>query len=122
MRQDVTLAQLIAVQREFDAMHETGGRSWNQKIDQDNLSLLMELSVALFGELGEFANVVKSIGRGDYTIDDARTELSNELADVFIYIVKLVDQLDVDLVSAFHRKLEVNRERFKKFERKSAKG
>jgi NTP pyrophosphatase (non-canonical NTP hydrolase) len=79
---------------------------------------LLELTVALSGELGEFANIVKSIARGDYGLEDAKGRLSNELADVFIYVVKLADQLGIDLERAFLEKVELNKERFRKYESK----
>ena len=50
--------------------------------------------------------------------EDAKGRLSNELADVFIYVVKLADQLGIDLERAFLEKVELNKERFRKYERR----
>ncbi len=102
----LTLSELIAVQHQFDSEHASQGRPWSEKIGEENVHILLELTVALSGELGEFANIVKSIARGDYGLEDAKGRLSNELADVFIYVVKLADQLGIDLERAFLEKVE----------------
>lgn len=52
---------------------------------------------ALVGEVGEAANVMKKIDRGDYTEDEAREHLSKELADVQIYLDLLAAKLKIDL-------------------------
>jgi NTP pyrophosphatase (non-canonical NTP hydrolase) len=114
----LTLSELMAVQHQFDSEHASQGRPWSEKIGEKNVQILLELTVALSGELGEFANIVKSIARGDYGLEDAKGRLSNELADVFIYVVKLADQLGIDLERAFLEKVELNKERFRKYESK----
>lgn len=44
--------------------------------------------------------------------DDERSAVRLELADVFIYLVRLADTLDVDLVEAARDKLEINQQRY----------
>jgi NTP pyrophosphatase (non-canonical NTP hydrolase) len=110
-----TIAELTSLQREFDSRHGANGRPWNQSIDPQNLPLLLELTVALTGEVGEFANVSKKIARGDFTLDEGRSKLAPELADILIYLLKLADQLGIDLEQEFQSKLRVNEERFKRF-------
>ena len=65
--------------------------------------------------MGEFANVTKKIVRGDFSLDIARPDLASELADIFIYLLKLSDQLGIDLEEAFRTKLKYNEERFAAF-------
>lgn len=79
------------------------------------MPVLLELTVALAGEVGEFANVTKKIARGDFKLEEAKRELGDELADVFIYVIKLADQLGIDLEAAYRKKLAYNEERFDKF-------
>jgi NTP pyrophosphatase (non-canonical NTP hydrolase) len=110
-----TLHELSQMQRAFDSCHGTGGRLWSEPIDASSLCVLLELTVALAGEVGEFANLTKKIVRGDYSLDSAKPELGSELADVFIYLLKLADQLGIDLEAAFRTKLAYNEERFKSF-------
>ena len=55
---------------------------------------------AVCGELGEAANLIKKIERGDYTLDEKREELGKELADVLTYLDILAFRAGVDLGQA----------------------
>ena len=55
---------------------------------------------AVSGELGELGNVLKKVRRGDLSLDEARPELSKELADVVTYLDILAKQCDIDLGNA----------------------
>ena len=41
------------------------------------------------------------------------TSISDEIADVFIYLISLINALDLDLSNAFIEKMEKNREKYK---------
>lgn len=110
-----TLAQLTQIQHEFDSRHASQGRLWSQSIGQDDIPLLLELTVALAGEVGEFANVAKKLARGDLNFEAARPKFASELADIFIYLLKLGDQLGIDIEGAFRQKLRFNEQRFSEF-------
>lgn len=56
--------------------------------------------VAVVGELGEAANVMKKVRRGDLTLDEARPMLEQEYADVIIYLDLLSQQVGIDLGEA----------------------
>ena len=75
------------------------GRRCHSKVDGSDWSPAQWLQ-AVVGELGEYANLRKKVERGDMTIDEARSMLADELADVIIYIDILASQLDVDLSEA----------------------
>ena len=55
---------------------------------------------AVLGELGEAANIIKKIERGDMTLDEARPALSREFADVQTYLDILAYRAGVDLGEA----------------------
>ena len=55
---------------------------------------------AVLGELGEAANLIKKVKRGDVTLDEARTDLAKEYADVVTYLDILAFQTGVDLGEA----------------------
>jgi NTP pyrophosphatase (non-canonical NTP hydrolase) len=112
-----TLQELTRSQREFDLKYESFGRSWATPITQDNIQVLLELVVALAGEVGEVANLAKKTARGDFTLEEARGDLAGELADVLIYVLKIADQLQVDLEGALTTKMQLNARRFAHFER-----
>lgn len=58
---------------------------------------LGEWANALTGELGEAANIIKKIKRGDVSLDEARNDLAKELADVQIYLDILAFRAGIDL-------------------------
>ena len=55
---------------------------------------------AVTGELGELANLIKKIERGDMTLDEARQDVADELADVVTYLDILAFRCGVDLGNA----------------------
>lgn len=55
---------------------------------------------AVVGELGEYANLRKKVERGDFTLEEAKPMLADELADVVIYLDILSGQLGIDLGAA----------------------
>ena len=111
-----TLQELTRSQRDFDLRHESYGRAWATPITQDNISLLLELVVALAGEVGEVANLAKKVARGDFALEEARSDVGGELADVLIYVLKIADQLQIDLEEALTSKMRLNAQRFTRFE------
>lgn len=56
-----------------------------------------EWIMALVGELGELANILKKVKRGDMPFKDVELDVGNELADVQTYLDLLAARLDIDL-------------------------
>jgi NTP pyrophosphatase (non-canonical NTP hydrolase) len=84
--------------------------------DWDQFHTPKNLAMALAGEAGELVAEFQWL-----TPDQSATVMSNptsaagvrgELADVFIYLTRLADVLDVDLLSAAESKIETNETRF----------
>ena len=61
---------------------------------------LAQWSNATLGELGEAANIIKKIDRGDMTLDEARPLLAKELADTQTYLDILAYRAGIDLGAA----------------------
>lgn len=59
-----------------------------------------EWMCALAGEVGEAANIIKKIKRGDVTLAEVAQDLAGELADIQIYLDLLALQAGVDLGDA----------------------
>lgn len=59
---------------------------------------------AVLGELGEAANLIKKVQRGDLSIEEARSSIADELADVVTYLDLLAFRAGVDLGSAVEGK------------------
>jgi len=61
---------------------------------------LAQWSNAVLGELGEAADLIKKIDRGDFSLAEIRVELAKELADVQCYLDILAFQAQIDLGQA----------------------
>lgn len=71
-------------------------------------------TLAMAGELGEFANIVKKIERGSLDIHDpkVRYDLMMELTDVFVYMLNLAGLLRIDLYKSYMHVRGLNEQRF----------
>jgi len=107
-----TLYELCTIQREFDEKHSISGKGFYTEIDDKNLHELEHLIVCLIGELGEFSNILKKVVRGDYALSEVKSELDEELADTFIYLLKISNQFGVNLEDEFIKKVRKNTNRF----------
>ena len=112
----MNLKQLIDIQKEFDSKHKSKF-DWAQDINDENIEILEYLLLCLVGEFGEATNLIKKVVRGDYCLDDIKPELNEEIADIFIYILKLAYQLDIDLEKEFLAKVNKNKNCFVNFEK-----
>lgn len=109
------LAKLIELQTDFDRGHGVI-KPFFVPISSDNLHELEHLVVCLIGEVGEFANELKKVVRGDAPYEERQAALAEELTDTFIYLIKIAAQTGIDLESEFLTKLEKNRRRFPRLE------
>ncbi len=111
------LRDIQRIQREFD--EEYFQEFWKIEDYEDFLDRLEYLVVALTGEVGEFANIVKKMRREYMHLSNKRSDymdkLREELVDIFIYTVITANLLDMDIEEEFLKKLEYNRRRFKKY-------
>lgn len=84
-------------------------RDWEQFHNPKNLAM------ALAGEVGELLEVFQWLTpeQANAVMDSPRAaDVDDELADVAIYLLRLADVLDVDLLEVARAKLGHNRERF----------
>ena len=112
----LTISALIEKQRNFDNQH-SGKIPFYIEIDEKNTHELEHLVVCLLGELGEFANILKKVRRGDFALTAVKDELDEELVDVFIYLLKIASQFHVDLEAGYEKKMEKNAIKFQRFEK-----
>lgn len=75
------------------------GEPAHEKEDGSDWSLA-EWMNAVAGELGEAANIIKKIRRGDITLEEARPLLAEEFADIVTYLDLTAMQAGVDLGQA----------------------
>ncbi len=86
-------------------------RDWEQFHSAKNLAM------ALAGEVGELLAEIQWIEADDLrsrleTDDELRESFGNELADVFIYLVRLADVAGIDVDAAVQTKLELNAQKY----------
>jgi len=77
--------------------------------------------VGLFGEIGEFSNIIKKINikvekGAKYQLDIAQAEikLKEELADFLLYAIRIANILDADLTKEILSKTEKNKIKYGK--------
>ena len=82
--------------------------------DWDQFHSVKNLILALVGEVGELSEIfqwldeaqISDLNEGD------RHRAKEELADVFLYLIRLADKLDIDLIEAANVKLRLNAEKY----------
>jgi dCTP diphosphatase len=82
------------------------GRDWTQYHTPKNLIQALQIEAAELSELFLF----KELDLNDILEDkELIGKISNEVADVLIYLISLCNSLNIDLVNAFEKKMEMNR-------------
>ena len=100
-----SIAELTTLVRSF-----ADNRDWQQFHTARNLVL------ALVGETGELAAEFQWIG-DDNIVNalreaDKREAVGSELADVFIYLLRLADVTGIDLAEELKKKIAINERRY----------
>ncbi|MBB3212903.1 NTP pyrophosphatase (non-canonical NTP hydrolase) [Herbaspirillum sp. Sphag1AN] len=83
-------------------------RDWQQFHTPKNLAMALSVEVA------ELVEQFQWLPTGaDHELDDAqRLGIRHELADSLVYLIRLADQVNVDLYSAVLEKMQLNREKY----------
>ena len=95
-----TLKQRI---REF-----ADARDWNQFHSPKNLSMALSVEVAEIVEHFQWLTEEQSKNLPQNKL----AEVEAELADTFIYLIRIADKLDIDLLSATINKIAVNEQKY----------
>ncbi|MFH8080337.1 MAG: MazG nucleotide pyrophosphohydrolase domain-containing protein [Candidatus Aenigmatarchaeota archaeon] len=114
------IKEIQDLQKRFDM--EYFKNFWEAEDEKSKIEKLQYLVVALTGEIGEYANIVKKISRdlttlGINTLDERKNELTEELIDCFIYIIITANLLGMDLEKEYLKKMEKNKQRFQKYKK-----
>jgi len=83
-------------------------RDWQQFHSPKNLAM------ALAAESGELLELFQWLSerQSRQPSTEQRTAVEQELADILLYLLRLADQLQIDLEAAVERKLELNAEKY----------
>lgn len=112
------LKELQEFQEEFDKKYFW---SWkNPKNEEERLKFLEYVTIALAGEFGEFANVIKKMMRDHRSLKalpkkEYLEKLKEEITDCFLYILITANILHMDLEKECLKKIEFNEKRFEKY-------
>ena len=83
-------------------------RDWNQFHSPKNLAMALSVEA---GELLEIFQWIQEEQSHNLSSQDVK-RAKEELADVFLYLIRLSDQLKIDLVAAANKKLAVNARKY----------
>ena len=109
----MTLKDIKQFQEIFDKKFKGNIEFYEEIID--NVVPLEHLIVCMLGEFGEFSNLVKKVKRGDFSLDEIREQMNEEFIDIFIYLVKIANQLNIDMEKEYLTKMKKNEKKFEKF-------
>lgn len=116
----MNLNDIVQTQKEFDANH-----GWTPDENIVNIvSYINKDIIGIVGELGEFANKIKKINLIlDHDSEDVRKlyeeykdNLSEEVIDTFIYLIRIASHLNIDIEKEYFKKLQHNFEKYRGFE------
>lgn len=85
-------------------------RNWEQFHSPKNLVM------ALGGEVGELTEIFQWLTEDGSQLENLTPKdlerCKEELADVFLYLLRLSDKLDIDLIDAGREKIKLNKEKY----------
>lgn len=89
-------------------LHFARERDWEQFHSPKNLSM------ALAGECGELLEHFQWLSEQDslHLEAEKKHQVALEMADIFIYLVRLSERLEIDLLAAAHEKIAINEQRY----------
>jgi len=84
-------------------------RDWEQFHSPKNLTMAMIAECAELVEHFQWLNEEQS-----YLADmpEKKEEVALEMADILIYLIRCAERLDIDLIDAAQRKIEINERRY----------
>jgi dCTP diphosphatase len=92
-----------------DALRQfASDRDWDQFHSPKNLAAALSVEAAELLEQFQWMSEEHSRALGPDELEAVR----QELADVLLYLIRLADKVDVDLVAAAHAKLELNARKY----------
>lgn len=83
-------------------------RDWDQFHSPKNLSMALSVESAELMEHFQWLTVAES----EQLPSERREQVRLEMADVLLYLVRLADRLDIDLVAAAQEKLALNARKY----------
>lgn len=98
-----SLQELRDALREFAA-----ARDWDQFHSPKNLAIAVSVEAAELLEHFQWT----ADNQSALLPPDSAAQVEEEMADVLLYLIRLADKLEIDLLSAARRKMALNAERY----------
>jgi dCTP diphosphatase len=85
-------------------------RDWNQFHSPKNLVMALSGEVGELNEIFQWLNdeQIQAIKKDPEQIQPVR----EELADILLYLIRLADQMDIDIIDAARQKIEINKSKY----------
>ena len=83
-------------------------RDWDQFHSPKNFSMALIVECAELVEHFQWLTDEQSKNLPAETLEEVRLEM----ADIFLYLIRLADKLDIDLMDAANRKIKLNAEKY----------
>ena len=84
-------------------------RYWEQFHSPKNITMALSVEVAELVEIFQWSN---SGGLDEINDPDTKVQIEKEIADIFNYLLKLTDMLDIDLEKAALNKIDENNAKY----------
>lgn len=83
-------------------------RDWDQFLSPKNLSMALVVEAAELVEHFQWLTQEQSTQLSP----DKLSEVGYELADIFLYLIRIADKLDIDLLEVAAQKIEINAKKY----------
>ena len=103
---DISMTELEELKKKLRLF--AADRDWDQYHTPKNLAMALIAEAAEVVEHFQWLTEEESSNVHPETLE----EISHELADVFVYLIRLADKLGIDLIEAANRKIALNEEKY----------
>jgi len=83
-------------------------RNWDQFHTPKNLAMALSVEASELLEIFQWLNQEESKNLND----KEKESVKEELADIFIYLIRIADKLDIDLEEAITHKMKINAKKY----------
>ena len=83
-------------------------RNWDQFHTPKNLAMALSVEASELLEIFQWLNQEESKNLND----KEKESVKEELADIFIYLIRIADKLDIDLEEAIKHKMKINAKKY----------
>jgi len=91
-------------------------RAFAEERDWDKFHTPKNLVMALSGEVGELTEIFQWLTPDESKIENLSSKqfsnIKEEIADIYLYLIRLADKLDIDLEQSALHKIKINSEKY----------